>query len=165
MRREDLIVYREELLSLDNMVPATVASMWMKGRVWTKMLASAWLILHYHSLQDGHWPEVRPEEIPSHGRAYHHGPQEIPAIWAAEISSRIKECGDDGALLWEYYGDNDEPWTPAPEQHRRINRALAYCSGWRRKRLYYREWVRQCYRHDRIASPKRQINADAIAEG
>lgn len=150
MRREDLIVYREEVISLDGMVPSAVAAMW-KGRIWTRMLASAWLILHYNSLRDGHWPEVRPEEIPSHGGAYHHGPQEIPAIWAAEISARIKECGRDGDLLWRYYGDNDDPFVPAPEQNRVINRALEYCSGWRRKRRCYRDWYRRNYKAHKVA--------------
>jgi len=164
MRREDLIVYREELLTLDVMSPATLAEMWLQDLVRTKMQASAWLILHYKSLHDGHWPEMRPEEIPTHGGAYRHGPQEIPAIWAAEISVRVKECGDHGQLLWRYYGDNDETWTPAPEQHSYINSALAYCSGWRRKPWYYPEWRRRSYRYSLIAKPQRE-NAEGDAEG
>lgn len=154
MRIEPLEVYREEVLVLEGMEPRVLGVMW-RARMSERMLASAWLILHYNSLRDGHWPEVLPEEIPTHGGAYHHGPQEIPAIWAAEISSRIAECGRDGELLWRYYGDSDEPWTPAPEQNRRINRALQYCSGWRRKRRKYTDWYRRNYRAHKVAETTR----------
>ena len=151
MKREELVVLREEAMNLDGMEPHRVGEMWRDRDKREKMLASTWLILHYESLHDGHWPEVMPEEIPSHGGAYHHGPQEIPAIFAAEISSRIKECGRDGQLLWDYYGDRDEPWNPAPEQFRRINRALEYCSGWRRKRRMYKDWYQRHYKAKAVA--------------
>ena len=154
MRHEPLVVYREECLCFSGMEPHTIGEMWRdRTRVKcgerkypvTSMQAAAWLILHYGSLRDGHWPEVLPEEIPTHGGAYHHGPQEIPCIYAAEISVRIKETGRDGDLLWAYYGDSDEPVIPAPEQNRLINRALEYCSGWKRKRRVYQDWYGRHY--------------------
>ena len=149
MRREELIITREDAISADSetggpVEPHTIGTMWRargENSQYTRMLASAWLIVHYESLHDGSWPEVRPEEIPSHGGAFHHGPQEIPCIFAAEISARIKECGHDGLLLWGYY-EYEEP----PGDARRINRALEYCSGWRRKRRSYRDWVGRHYK-------------------
>ncbi len=101
---------------------------------------AAWVVVHYDTMADGTWPEVQPEQIPSHGGAYRHGPFEMPVLYAAEISSRVKECGDDGAMLWAYYHDG-----LPPADCRRINRALAYCSGWRHKRRGYSDWYRRHY--------------------
>lgn len=160
MRHEELVVYREEVIDLSGMEPHVIGEM-LRERTReergdrrypvTSMKCAAWLILHYQSLRDGHWPEVLPEEIPSHSGAYQHGPQEIPCVWAAEISTRVNECGRDGELLLAYYGDNDVPLVPSPEQNRLINRALEYCSGWKRKRREYREWYGRHYGAKRCA--------------
>jgi len=166
VKLEELVVLREEAMKLDGMEPHRIGEMWRTPRErntqypYTRMLASAWLFLHYESLHDGHWPEVMPEEIPSHGGAFHHGPQEIPAIYAAEISARAKECGRDGELLWKCYGDNEE--TVAPEQFERINQALLYCSGWIRQPVMYSEWRGYMYRADGTPRPTILRAEDAL---
>ena len=149
MKREELLITREDAIAADSptggpIEPHTIGDMWRaKGEdaKYKRMLASAWLIVHYESLRDGSWPEVRPEEIPSHGGAFHHGPQEIPCIFAAEISARIKACGFDGVLLVAHY-QYGEP----PGDARRINRALQYCGGWVRKRRSYEDWYSRHYK-------------------
>ena len=130
---QDLDVTRDEAIA-ETPVPADLTDRKLCA------ILVAWVVVHYDSLADGHWPEVRPEEIPAHGGAYRHGPFEMPCMYAAEISCRVKECGRDGAMLWAYYHDGRPP-----EDCHRINRALAYCSGWRRKRRGYSDWYRRHY--------------------
>ena len=148
MKRVELIVVDyAEVMDTDKTVglvdPHNIGVMWRdKTREGSpkyprmSMLASAWLIQHYkEDLHNGVWPEVRPEEIPAHGGAFHHGPQEMPGMFAAEISVRMRECGRDGLALLEYYSTGERL-----TDNRTLNKTLEYCSGWRRKRQPYVVW-------------------------
>ena len=107
----------------------------------------AWLLSHYDTLREGYWPDVLPEEIPSHGGAWRHGWFENAVAWGALAKMRQEACGDDGVVMWLYYHDGEEIEDLARRFHqrdttvcRRINKALAYCSGWKNKRQPYEVW-------------------------
>ena len=138
--------------------PMDVNQMWRargdEGRR-LRLLVTAWLIAYYEALQEGTWPEVMPESIPTHGGAFHHGPQEIPAIYAAEISVRIKGCGRDGALCWRYY--QGEPVALDDDSCWQINKALSYCSGWSRKKQPYRVWGNHHKRENPVRKSKGKL--------
>ena len=121
--------------------PADISSIWLakgEGAMRPKLKVTAWLIANYETMRDGNWPDVRPEEIPTHGGYWRHGPQEMPGMYAAEVWSRIQQCGEDGFLCWLYY--QGEKVALTPDVCRRINRALRYCSGWARRRVPYKLW-------------------------
>jgi len=121
--------------------PADIASMWQAkgegGRLLSQRV-TAWIVANYETMRDGTWPDVKPEEIPSHGGGFHHSPHEMPCMYAAEVWKRIQECNIDGELCWAYY--QGRVVTLTPDVCRRINRALAYSAGWTRKRVSYKEW-------------------------
>jgi FPC/CPF motif-containing protein YcgG len=128
--------------------PGDISVLWttpkVKGEQYpiTSMTMTAWLMLHYDSLHDGHWPQTIRDQTNSHTGAYCHGPQEVPAMWAAEVATRVAWCGEHGQLCWKYYHQHpdEEAWYPAPEQCRDINQALLYCSGWKRRPFGYLTW-------------------------
>jgi len=123
-------------------MPMDVDAMWKargdSGRH-LRLLVTAWLIAYYEVVHSGQWPEVVPESIPTHGGKFQHGPQEIPGMYACEISTRVRECGPDGLLCWNYYQGGAVILDDSACE--RINRALRYCSGWRRKRQPYKVWT------------------------
>ena len=107
----------------------------------TRMLCVAWILANYDTLRDGYWPEVRVEEIPSHGGRFKHSWQEVPIIYAAEWSKRVEGCGADGEACWNYYRGGQLDETMAP----RIERALRYCATWSRRNRNYRDWCNRNY--------------------
>lgn len=109
-----------------------------------------WLLDHIQILRDGKWPPrpasgyVEPNIQKSPSR---HAPFETPVQVAAELLARLGKAGQDGAMvkLMYCYGEDDE--TIARHWHitvdtakRRINRAINYCCGWRRKGDYRQKW-------------------------
>jgi len=73
-----------------------------------------------------------------------------PALIAAEIEIRLENAGQDGAMCkMEYiYGEDEgsiaRHWhLPVWVIQRRIDRALNYCCGWKRKKMRYSGWSKQ----------------------
>jgi hypothetical protein len=150
-----LYVTRDEAVMVTSetggpITPADVSSMWLakgeSGRLLQRRV-TAWIIANYETMRDGTWPDVRPEEIPSHGGFFRHAPYEMPGMYAAEVWKRINACGPDGELCWRYY--QGEPTELSEANCKRINRALAYSSGWVRKRVSYKEWAGHWWHVDR----------------
>ena len=113
---------------------------------------TAWLLAHYDTLREGYWPDIKPEEIPSHGGAHRHGWFENAIMYGAMVKIRQESCGFDGCLLWLFYHDNKGTEDMAQRFNqtedriiKRINRALKYCAGWKNKRRGYRDWYRRDY--------------------
>jgi hypothetical protein len=118
-----------------------------------KPVYAAWLILHYADIMDsgGCWPEITPEEIPTHSGHCSDGWFVNPVMWAAEISTRVDECCQhgrpDGNMLWLYYRDGEPIGKLAGKYGmdeervcKAINRALRYCSGKDRRPMDYESW-------------------------
>lgn len=116
-----------------------------------------WLFQHMDIIREGNWPPrpssyIEPNVQKSPSR---HAPFEAPISIAAELLVRLENAGQDGAMckLVYIYGEPVEsiarhwhipPWVA----QQRIDRALHYCSGWKRKRTYrqgwsYSSWVKQ----------------------
>jgi len=116
----------------------------------------AWFLVHYESIikGGGTWPDVRPEEIPSHGGAFRYAFFDTTMQCVAIVTGRIdKKCGFDGRLARLYYeGDvNGKQWETDELARRfrrresaickRINNVLDYCSGWKEKTISYEEFT------------------------
>jgi hypothetical protein len=147
MRHEELVVLREEVLSLwglnGPLDPFEIGVMLRCRAKRERMLAAAWLLLHYdESLHNGTWPQVIRDYSNSRSGAFLRGMQENPGIHAAMISSRIEACGEDGQMAREYYRPDDPV---QPSNNRCVNRALEYCATWRERRRSYRDWYRRQY--------------------
>ncbi len=113
------------------------------------------MIFLIHSLpllQEGHYPR-NPigtgyvDNRLSIRRGRHNAYYESPAALAAEVETRLELCGQDGLMLEAVFC-----WGKKPEYlmrafnldeyklMRRINSALAYISGWRRKERSYKDF-------------------------
>ena len=104
-----------------------------------------WLFEHLPSIREGNWPsrpsnytEPNVQKSPSR-----YAPFETPIQIAAELLVRLENAGQDGAMCkMEFvYGEPEETiarhWRlPTWTVERRIARALNYCCGWRRKKVY-----------------------------
>lgn len=116
-----------------------------------------WLIENLEILRRGSWPPggdtgnvFRKQRT---NRAYF----ETPAIICAEIETRLEATGADGIMCKLLYCLDESELViakqfniPADKVWRRINRALAYMSGWKRKGSY-REWISQRHGKPQIA--------------
>lgn len=113
-----------------------------------------WAIKHLPELKEGIYPTD-----PVGGSGYvdkHIGKSGVkressfvkPAIIAGEVEARLGLCGLDGLILkalilWEETPEYLTKCLSISEQeiYWRRSRALAYISGWRRKRVSYREFI------------------------
>jgi len=118
---------------------------WAPREIYFTREQVVWLFEHLPSIREGNWPprptsytEPNVQKSPSS-----HAPFETPVQIAAELLVRLENAGQDGAMCkMEYvYGEDEE--TIARHWHidtytvvRRIDRALNYCCGWRRKKKY-----------------------------
>ena len=57
----------------------------------------------------------------------------------AEVEARVKACGEAGEAL----ADEAPQVETINQLSRPAMRALNYCSGWKRRRLSYQDWLRQ----------------------
>jgi len=119
-----------------------------------------WCLEHLILLRNGFWPESEDCRGSSQA-AYFRTPAEL----AAEIDQRLEMTGTDGAMAELHY-TNGRTLTSIAKQYnlrhpdaqgrelvkRWINQAVAYMSGWRRKRRTYKEWRE----HRKKAALKRQ---------
>jgi len=104
-----------------------------------------WLFEHLPTIREGNWPS-RPTSYtdPNVQKSLsRHAPFETPIAIAAELLKRLENAGQDGAMCkMEYvYGETVESiarhWHLETDTvDRRIRRALSYCCGWRRKKIY-----------------------------
>ena len=77
-----------------------------------------------------------------------------PEIIAAEIEARLEMAGRDGSMCKHYFCDGDDERTlsidfgcPIWRVKRRIERAMRYMSGKRRKRISYQDWIRNGWKY------------------
>jgi len=104
-----------------------------------------WLLERLHMLQSGRWP---PDPVDTgytgdpatrtRRRAYF----ETPVGAAAEVTSRLDVCGDDGLMALVCYSQGVDSQTMADLKHRdvywvewRLSTVVWYCSGFARKWL------------------------------
>lgn len=111
-----------------------------------------WLFEHLSIIREGGWPPrptsyVEPNVQKSPSR---HAPFETPVAIAAELLVRLENAGQDGAMCKMEFVYGEPVESIARHWHiseyiagRRINRALNYCCGWKRKRIYYQRWTKQ----------------------
>lgn len=105
-----------------------------------------WLFEHLPSIREGRWPpqpssyDVETRVQRSRSR---HAPFETPVAVAAELLIRLENAGQDGAMCkMEFvYGESRASiarhWHTTEERvGRRIERALDYCCGLRRRKVY-----------------------------
>lgn len=102
-------------------------------------LQMVWLIRHLEEMREGQWPEsVRASDLPwvdkpLNNEAYFTKAAEI----AGEVAWRLSKTNTDGKLLVsQVQGGQTELAYEA-------RRALAFISGWRRRRENYRNWCRK----------------------
>jgi hypothetical protein len=112
-----------------------------------------WLIKHLPTLKEGRYP---PD--PVGGSSYvdlqgkkavrHRATFENPVLIAAEVEARLAMCGLDGLILkavtlWEEGIEYLSRCLGISEDIiiKRKSKALGFISGWRRKRISYREWM------------------------
>jgi hypothetical protein len=169
MKRTELVVQLTDVWDLEGVngpvEPLDISAMLRSFFRYQRMLAAAWLILHYNdSLHCGHWPQSALGPSTSHGGAFHHGPQEVPGAYAAMVSARLKECGQAGELCQRYYeqqpvapGEDADVFNPSPEQCQSINDALLYAATWRERHCTFNDWR---YRN-RARKGRRDAKADA----
>ena len=163
MKREELEVQLADAWDLEGpdgpVDPKDISEMLRSYFPYTRMLAVAWLILHYEdTLHSGHWPQSVQGVETSKGGAYHYAPQDIPSAFAAIISSRLEACldvcGTPGELCRRYYrqqpqppdeAEAERPFIPAVEQCKDINDALNYCATWRERHCSFTDWRNRNY--------------------
>lgn len=104
-----------------------------------------WLLENLSAIREGNWPPrpsgyVEPKIYVKHG---HHAYYEVPVMIAAELLVRLENAGQDGAMARMLYVYGEDEGAIARHWHTtsdivtyRINRALRYCSGWKRRRAY-----------------------------
>ena len=150
----------EAILTTDEtgqpITPAGISSMWRaKGPSGkrTRMRVTAWVIANYDTMRDGNWPDVRPEEIPTHGGFFKHAPHEMPCIYAAIVSRRVYGCGEVGLMCWAYYNEGFTlKWLAGKysmtEQDvcKCINQVLDYCATWTERRRSFKDWKNRNYK-------------------
>jgi len=125
-----------------------------------------WLISFLPVLREGRWPpfpHTGYPQAPFGRRANRNGaPFESAAMVAAELDIRLKACGMDGWLVKMVYGwgENYQSLGLADQELcRRLNRCLKYVTGWKRKRVSYREFVNhRRSRRPLLAAPKAADN-------
>ncbi len=114
-----------------------------------------WALEHLQMLREGQWPPEHKETGYIGGKdktINRRATFENPAIIASEIDSRLVCCGLDGLLLELAYASGEDDRIQI-EQHiafalgenineidRRVNRALKFLTGKRRKRRSYDQW-------------------------
>lgn len=110
-----------------------------------------WLFEHLPTIREGNWPPrptsyIEPNVQKSPSR---HAPFETPVQIAAEMLIRLENAGQDGAMCkMEFvYGESPESiarhWHIHPDVVEwRVERALNYCCGWKRKKFYERRGKR-----------------------
>ena len=112
-----------------------------------------WCLEHLPTIIDGQWPKDPKEtgytDAPVRGLGGRkRAPFETPAMIAAEITWRLGQCGKDGKLVLRCYADGWE-WQALADildwnQHymeRRMRRAIAYASGFHRRRYSYKDFI------------------------
>lgn len=104
-----------------------------------------WLFEHLPSIREGNWPPqpssyTEPKVQKSRSR---HAPFETPVAIAAELLIRLENAGQDGVMCKLEFIYGESRGSIARHWHiseydvgRRINRALNYCCGVKRKREY-----------------------------
>ena len=103
-----------------------------------------WLLEILPLLRNGWWPESEDCQGAHSQRAYFQTPIEV----AAELDARLEKTGIDGAMAEGRY-TLSKPYESLAKQYnlgydqvkRRIRRAIAYMSGWRRKIRTYKQWI------------------------
>lgn len=100
-----------------------------------------WLVNWLPVLKEGIWPPEHRETgyIGLPGTKGHRAPFEDPAGFAGEVNIRLSTTGEAGEALV----DEVQSGLELEQLSRPARRALNYISGWRRRRLSYRAWVRQ----------------------
>ena len=109
----------------------------------------AWILINLKTLRDGHWPGVDDDNIWTESCGHFATPFLAAVFCAAEVTYRLGLTGEDGRICQEYYTDGADldvlrrKWgydhrSDVETIERRINRALFYCSGWRRKDKRYK---------------------------
>jgi hypothetical protein len=110
-----------------------------------------WLISILPSLREGNWPPD-PRETGYNDRSFttrqwqRHAPFETACMIAGEVDARLKACGWDGLLVKSVYcwGEDYQSLGISEEElYRRCGRCLEYVSGWKRKNMSYKQWVKQ----------------------
>lgn len=112
-----------------------------------------WLLGYLPTLREGIWPPNPKDtgyvDAPQgkNSRAARGGYFERACDIAAEVEKRLEACHLDGHLLEASYtwGKSEAELARVhgltlPDFYRRVNRALRYISGWRRKRRSYEEF-------------------------
>jgi len=101
-----------------------------------------WGILHLRSLENGDWPSDHKDSGYTGSKGSRHTKTKFlpAALFFVEITARLKTTGEAGeALVDEVQGGiEDYEGLSRPAQ-----RALNFISGWRRRRMDYKSWVRQ----------------------
>jgi len=116
-----------------------------------------WLLKNLEELLVGRWPPKPPGVAIAQGPSTHRAYFEVPCQMAAEVESRIDNAGVDGRLCVNYYTKDDSIKYLAKcfrcsmqDIDERIESAMRYVSGWRRKRIGYQEWRAKIWRKQRI---------------
>lgn len=127
---------------------------WPPGKITFRRRQMLFLIKSLPELREGCWP-ANPAgsgyiDLPMirKGRTGRHRSYfEIPAGIGAEIEVRLESCGIDGLILEAIkgWGKSEESLAnyfrmPVWSIRKRAKNALRYISGWKRKRLSYREF-------------------------
>ena len=109
------------------------------------------LLEHLIELENGRWPRNPKEtgytDAPGPLR-FHNAYFETPVCFAAEITARLIKCGKDGTLTRKCLSEGWDEQSLAEllnsdiyRIRRRVNRVVYYCSGWRRRKITYMEFV------------------------
>jgi len=110
-----------------------------------------WLLEHLELLKEGVWPPdprgTGYTDAPARGSVNRHAPFETPCQIAAEVEARLAKCGLDRYLVEDRYIRKIPEDVLAQrlcmaerEVCRRINSALSYITGRRRKQYSYKEF-------------------------
>ena len=123
---------------------------WVPNEIIFAKVQITWLVAWLPVLERGEWPPIPQNETwNQHKRAKSGAYFETPAAIYAEVTYRLDRTGQDGAMLKDFYlweKSDREMTTTYPgldiwEIERRVRRALAYISGWKRKRRTYQDFV------------------------
>ncbi len=121
-----------------------------------------WILENLEMLQEGKWP---PEPVEtgyvggSGKKPAGNASFEKPASISGEVEKRIAQCAQiDGAMLYQQYvwgleiSDIAKSFHCSVEEVKEwVERALTYVSGWRRKQLGYKIWLKQV-RHRKMTT-------------
>jgi hypothetical protein len=135
--------------SSGRLIMAEAELWWPPREISFKARQVKWLISVLPVLREGLWPPCPRESgylnaAPRRMPPRVHAPFETAALVAAELDVRIRSCGMDGWLVKAVYGWGENYVSLGlsdKELFRRVMRCLKYITGWKRKRVSYRDFV------------------------